>query len=308
MKQKRLSRSPLLSLWCLCSCSPASWCGLALSNSKAPFLMYQGLRGQWRKVQRVFCVTQGFRFRTEGPEERSSSPFSESPEVGIQHLLSSKNLWFRVAVLKTDQCWPRECVRACHSFSFLVLWCSGSEAEMQSCAGGSGSPLRSAADVGRTAGSHLVSLLSPVLGLPAGCGAAQVVLPLHGAYRHLQRGAGSGGAPHCSGSWGNNTPLQEEACGCLSSCVISGCGEILGKSWILTGLEETSSVRGNRNSAPNQRGKQNPRPNQKVFLASQPLPAPLARAEQRDPSFAVWAETLGSGLWIAASPVPARIT
>lgn len=160
--------------------------------------------------------------------------------------------------------------------------------------------------------SHVPSPLSR----PGGCQLAvglsrlcvALALPLHDAYWHLPWGAGSGSALLSPArSWGDNTPLQEEACGCLSSC-ISGCGEILGKSEILTGLEETSSVCGNRNCAPNQGGKQNPRPNQKAFRASQPPPAPLARAEQRDPSFPVWAETPGSGLLISASSIPARIT
>lgn len=177
----------------------------------------------------------------------------------------------------------------CHSFSFLLLWCSYSGAETRSCAGGVQLTPLQCWRFGENSWvpSHVPSPLSSpggcqlAVGLSRSCVA--LVLPLHSPYWHLPWGAGSGSAlPSPAGSWANNMLLQEEACGCLLSC-ISGCGEILGKSEILTGLEETSSVCGNSNCAPNQGGKQNPRPNRKALPASQPPPAPLTSAEQRDP-------------------------
>lgn len=153
--------------------------------------------------------------------------------------------------------------------------------------------------------SWVPSCVPSPLSCPGGCqpaaGLSRSCIAL--VQRLLAHGEQDPAVPSCPQP-GAGVTTQEEACGCLSSC-ISGCGEILG---ILTGLEETSSVCGNRNCAPNQGGKQNPSPNRKAFPVSQPLPALPARAEQRDPSFPVWAETPGRGLLISASSIPARIT
>lgn len=174
----------------------------------------------------------------------------------------------------------------CHSFSFLLLWCSYSGQRPGAVLGGPADPSAVLEIWGEQLGP-ISCPFSPLISwrLPAGCGAVQVLCCPCVALAHCLLAPAMGSriwqCPPIP-SWANNMLLQEEACGCLSSC-ISGCGEILGKSEILTGLEETSSVCGNSNCAPNQGGKQNPRPNRKALRASQPPPAPLTRAEQRDP-------------------------
>lgn len=194
------------------------------------------------------------------------SPFSECPGVGIRHLLSSESLLFRVVVLKTYRC----CLGSvCECVILSASLSCGAHTLGQRPGAVLGGPADPSA-VLETWGGQLGPVFcpfSPLLSwrLPASCGAVQVMrCPCVALARHLlAHGEQDPAVPSCRQP-GAGVATQEEVCGCLSSC-ISGCGEILGKNEILTGLEETSSVCGNRNCAPNQGGKQNPRPNQKAF-------------------------------------------